>query len=113
MASQTGNLKAVPLSPNMADMFYVEFEVTSALANTETATLTLPDGVNKNCIPLTLSIWSAADPRLPQHQPHKATGAVLTSYDKDTGVVVITSGAGTVVDNSTIGILFAPLLLGS
>ena len=107
MAAYTGALVNVPQGVNQNNLLSSEHELAQALANLDTLTLDAPAGFDyAQLVPVLCVIWSAADPRVLQ------TAYAMTSYDKDTGKLVITA-TGAVADNSTVFVLWAPVKVGS
>lgn len=98
--------KATHSGVNRGGLVVVEHELVQALANTDTLTLTLPVGIDKDLLPIHATAFNNADPRVRQ------TNFGITSHDKDTGVTVLTA-TGAVADSSTIVILYAPVTLGT
>lgn len=98
--------KATHSGVNKSNLVIVEHELAQALVNADTVTITLPIGIDDDLIPVFLSCFSAADPRVRQ------ANIAITSHDKDTGVTVLTA-SGAVADNSTITLGYAAVTLGS
>ncbi len=106
MADFPGDLAYRPKAVNNENLVITEHVLGQALANADTLTLTVPDGVDTDMVPVSCLCWSAAAPRVLQ------TNYGLTSYNKTTGVLVITA-TGAVADNATFVILWAPATIGS
>jgi len=104
-ASQSATMTPVHIGVNQSNLVVCEYELTSALASGETATLTLPT-VSKDIVPVAMAAWSLADPALPLMQPHTANSLVMTSFDRDTGILICTAGSAGVADDTVISVLF-------
>lgn len=120
MANQTANYVAAASSVNNMLPVVVQYELDSALASSETLTLTLPAHLTNslaaaflNYVPVGFCIWSNADPQLPLWQPHTANSLVLTSHDRDTATTIFTAGSAGVADSSVISVMYLPQTLGT
>lgn len=98
MASQAVATPASGLGVNSGNLYSAAYKLTSALANTETLTFTLPPEV-KGFLPVSWSITSPATPGLPQ------TNIALTSHNRTTGVTTWTA-SGAVADASDVVVLY-------
>ncbi len=112
-ANQVATYKPGGKQHNELCPFLVEHELSSALANGETLTLSLPAPYDKDYVPVAMVCWSAAAPSLPVSLPFTATALNMTSHNRTTGVTVFTAGAAGVADNSVLSVLYVPATLGS
>jgi len=104
MANQVATGQVIPEGVNRANRFTVKSVVPDAVGNTETFTVTLPDGVPKDALPvgppmaytLTNNVYT-----------RDAGIGVVTSHNRVTGVTVYTAAsavaAGTIVLQDYIG----------
>lgn len=101
MASQSGVSKPASFDVNQGACVLLEWFLTSALANAETVTLTLPLGVNKGLHPILVQAFTPATPRIAQPL------IALTSYSPLSGTIVLTA-SGVVANGSSVRILMVP-----
>lgn len=111
-ASQSGTPKYVPMGVNGSNMFMVEWLCTSAVAAAETVTLTLPAGISIEkpisgadtpCpLPIKATAFSMANPRVKVVE----ADLLITSFDQDTNVLVLTAAGGGVPNGASIVVLF-------
>jgi hypothetical protein len=110
-ASQVATGKYVSHSVNEANMAVVEYITDSALTAAQTITLTLPPGMDitppvaasdvQSWVPHSVAAWSNANPRL----KIIAADLLITSFDADTNVVVLTAAGGGLPDKCTVQLL--------
>ncbi len=86
---------------NESNIVVIDFPQVTVLANTDTVTITLPAGVDKNLVPIHATAFSNAVPRVRQGN------FAITSHNITTGVTVLTA-SGAVAANSTFTLLYAP-----
>lgn len=93
--AQTG--KYHPKGYNDSNHFFVEVTLEAALAGSDTLDVTLPEGVDDDCLPVSVIIWGA----LSGTTRTLDTDAVLTSHDSSTRKTRLTA-SGAVAIGSVI-----------
>jgi len=84
-----------PAGLNEQNRFVSRHVLGTALAGSDTLTITLPDTVPNDAVPHKVSVFTDATPALPNTQ------LAITSHNKTTGVSVLTAG-GAVPVGSTV-----------
>ena len=99
MAAQTATGQLIPAGVNDANRFIIKSVVPGAIANGETFTVTLPDGVAKDALPSAApNCYSLSG----DTYTRDADMADVTTHNRVTGVTVYTSGAGGVASGSIL-----------
>lgn len=107
-ASQTATGKYVGMGTNHGNMAVVEYITDSAVAAAQTITLTLPAGMEaispvaaadvQGWVPHSVAAWTNANPRLKELD----ASLLITSFDPDTNVCVLTAAGAGVGDKCLI-----------
>ena len=97
MATVAAAVQTVPVGINHGNQFYVLATVGTALANTDTLTVTLPTEVSPDARPISVVTYGAVSSNVTT----VATTLALTSHNVSTGVTTLTA-SGTVALNSKV-----------
>jgi hypothetical protein len=97
MASHAVTGAYVPMGVNQGNMFFVSAVLTEALANGNTFDITLPAGVDKDAIPMSVVCYAFATPTYTLD----ADIGAITTHNITTGVTRITA-TGNVASGSIV-----------
>lgn len=107
MAATTSTGKYHPKGYNDGNHFFVEANVDTVLANTDTLDVVLPEGVDDDALPVSLTVWGPVSGTTRTID----TDIALTSHDSSTRKTRLTA-TGAVAVNSTVIIEYLSRLSG-